>query len=77
MLRRKIVQIGRTFPEVISLHDVQLLWRDGKYSISLHCTVDSSLTLERAHEIATKIENKIRALDERINQVDVHCEPKT
>ena len=76
MLQRKIVQIGETFPEVISLHDVQLLWRDRKYSISLHCTVDASLTLERAHEIATKIENRIRALDERIDQVDVHCEPE-
>jgi len=75
-LQRKIMQIKENLPEVISLHNIQLLWRDGKYSISLHCTVDASLTLKRAHEIATEIEDKIRALDERITQVDVHCEPE-
>jgi len=32
--------------------------------------------LKKAHEIATKIENKIRALDEKIDQIDVHCEPE-
>jgi len=74
-MQRKIVQIGESLPEIISLHNIQLLWRDGKYSVSLHCTVDPSLPLEKAHEIATKIENKIRMLDERIDQIDVHCEP--
>jgi len=75
MLQKRIMRIGESFPEVISLHNIQLLSRNGKYNVSLHCTVDESLTLERAHEIATKIEVKIRELDERINQVNVHCEP--
>ena len=77
MLQRRIVQIREGFPEVISLHNIQILSRNGKYSISLHCTVDASLTVERTHEIATEIEDKIRTLDERIDRVDVHCEPET
>jgi len=76
LLQRKIVEIGETIPGVISLHNIQLLWRNGKYSVSLHCTVDPSFSLKRAHEIATEIENKIRTLDEKIDQIDVHCEPE-
>ena len=76
LLQRKIVEIGETIPGVILLHNIQLLWRNGKYSVSLHCTVDPSFSLKRAHEIATKIENKIRTLDEKIDQIDVHCEPE-
>jgi len=75
MLQRKIMQIQDDFPEVVSLHNIQILSQNGKYNVSLHCTVDASLTVERAHEIATEIEGKIRALDERIDRVDVHCEP--
>ena len=77
VLQRKIVQIQKGFPEVISLHNIRILSRNGKYSISLHCAVDASLTVERAHEIATEIEGKIRTFDERIERVDVHCEPET
>jgi len=75
-LQRKIVQIQKDFPQVVSLHNIQILSRNGKYNISFHCTVDASLTVERVHEIATEIEGKIRALDERIDRVDVHCEPE-
>ena len=66
MLQKRIVQIREGFPDVISLHNIQILSRNGKYSISLHCTVDVSLTVGRAHEIATGIEDKIRTFDERI-----------
>jgi len=47
MLQRRIVQIREGFPDVISLHNIQILSRNGKYSISLHCTVDVSLTVGR------------------------------
>jgi divalent metal cation (Fe/Co/Zn/Cd) transporter len=34
------------------------------------------LTLVQAHDIATKIEEKIKMADEKIDQVIVHCEPE-
>jgi cation diffusion facilitator family transporter len=75
-LQKRITQISRSLSEVRSVHEVQILTRGGRYSVTLHCTVDSSLTLVQAHEIATKIEEKIKMADEKIDQVIVHCEPE-
>ncbi|MBE0512741.1 cation-efflux pump [Candidatus Bathyarchaeota archaeon] len=75
-LQKRITQISRSLSEVRSLHEVQILTRGGRYSVTLHCTVDSSLTLVQAHKVATKIEEKIKMADEKIDQVIVHCEPE-
>jgi len=48
ILQRKILQIKEEIPEIISLHNIQLLLRKGKYSISLHCSVNASLSLEKS-----------------------------
>ncbi len=75
-LQKRITQISRSLSEVRSIHEVQILTRGGRHSVTLHCTVDSSLTLVQAHEIATKIEEKIKMANEKIDQVIVHCEPE-
>lgn len=75
-LQKMITQISRSLPEVLSLHEVQILNRDGRYSVTLHCTIDGRMTLVQAHEIATKIEEKIKMADEKIDQAIVHCEPQ-
>jgi len=75
-LQKRITQISRSLSEVQSIHEVQILTRGDRYSVTLHCTVESSLTLVQAHEIATKIEEKIKMADEKIDQVIVHCEPE-
>ena len=76
-LEKEIQKISLSIPEVHSLHELEILVRDGKYNVTVHCEIDSSITLTRAHEIATKIEEKIRSIDNRVNQVSVHCEPQT
>ena len=76
LLEKQVAQISQSMPEVRSLHELEILVRDGKYNVTLHCAVDSSVTLAKAHEIATKIEEKIRVVDSRVNQVSVHCEPQ-
>ncbi|MEM2129769.1 MAG: cation transporter dimerization domain-containing protein, partial [Candidatus Bathyarchaeia archaeon] len=75
-LEKEIEKTSLSMPEVSSLHELEILVRDGKFSVTVHCEIDSSITLTRAHEIATKIEEKIRSIDKRVNQVSVHCEPK-
>jgi divalent metal cation (Fe/Co/Zn/Cd) transporter len=76
MLKDEIARISRSLPEVRSLHEVQIVARGGRYAVTLHCAIDGSATLVQAHEIATMIEKKIKIVDERIDQVDVHCEPQ-
>jgi cation diffusion facilitator family transporter len=75
-LRKQIVEISQQFPEVRSCHEIQILAHDGRYSITLHCAIDGGMNLDRAHEIATKMEEKIKAADPRIEQATIHCEPE-
>ncbi len=75
-IRSQIAQIARGFPSVRSAHEAQILTRDGKYSITLHCTVDGSTSLVEAHRIATQMEEKIKMSDASIEQVTIHCEPE-
>jgi cation diffusion facilitator family transporter len=76
-LEHLIVQVSQSFPEVRSSHEIQILTSDKRYSVTLHCTIDDSMTLAQAHEIATKMEEKIKRLDEKIEQVTIHCEPES
>ena len=75
-LRRQIARIADGLPEVRSLHEVQIITRDGRRNITLHCSVDGLATLAQSHEIATKIEERVRAIDKQIVKVSVHCEPE-
>jgi cation diffusion facilitator family transporter len=76
LLEKEVARISQSMPEVRSLHEIEILAREERYNVTLHCEVDSSVTLAQAHEIATKIEEKIKAVDNRIDQVSVHCEPQ-
>ena len=75
-LRKQIVQVSESFPEIKSSHEIQILTRNGRHSITLHCTIDGSMNLDQAHEITTRLEEKIKMVDEKIEQVTIHCEPE-
>ncbi len=75
-IQKRITKISQSLPEVRSVHEIQILTSGERYNVTLHCTIDSSLTLAQAHEIATKIEDEIKRADKKIDQVIVHCEPE-
>jgi len=76
-LENLIVQVSQGFPEIKSSHEIQILISEKGYNVALHCTVDGSMTLAQAHEIATRMEEKIKGVDEKIDQVVIHCEPES
>ncbi len=76
LLENEVARISEGMPEVRSIHEIGILKRNGMYNVTLHCAVESSATLAQAHEIATRIEEKIKASNSRVNQVSVHCEPQ-
>ena len=76
LLENEVERILESMPEVRSIHEIEILKRDGMYNVTLHCGVDSSATLAQAHETATRIEEKIKASNSRVSQVGVHCEPQ-
>jgi len=75
-IRNQIARIAQEFPSVRSAHETQIITREGRYSITLHCTVDGSTSLAEAHKIATQMEEKIKAIDTNIEEVTIHCEPE-
>jgi cation diffusion facilitator family transporter len=75
-LRARIIRIAEEDPQIRSAHDIESLSVSGTLCITLHCTVDGALSLDQAHEIATRLEERIKAEDSRIGHVIIHCEPQ-
>jgi len=72
---REIQRLLLQLPEVKDLHKVIIRRANGKYDITLHCRVKEETTTERAHEIATQIENIVKDKLPDIDHVLVHVEP--
>jgi divalent metal cation (Fe/Co/Zn/Cd) transporter len=56
-------------------HGLRVQEYKGKVFIALHCTVDPSLSLEQAHEAASRIEDELRQRLPDVGSVTVHVEP--
>ena len=57
------------------VHNISTVYASGKLYITLHAYVDPTLSVEEAHEIAEKIENKMRVGIKQLENVTVHVEP--
>jgi len=60
---------------VKEVHDLTSLYSEGKMYITLHALVDPQLPVERAHEIAERIEAKLTRQIGSVENVTVHIEP--
>jgi cation diffusion facilitator family transporter len=60
---------------VKGVHDVATVYVGGKLYITLHAYVDPHLSVQEAHDIAEKIENKMYAEIKQLENVTVHLEP--
>jgi len=74
-LQEQIIRVSESFPSISSTHEIQILAHDDRYSVTLHCAIDGSIPLIEAHDISTKMEEEIKRIDERIDDVVIHCEP--
>ena len=71
----QLVEKLATVENVKELHDIVTVYARGKLYITLHAYVDPKLSVEEAHEIAEKIENKMHAGIKQLENVTVHVEP--
>jgi cation diffusion facilitator family transporter len=60
---------------VKEVHEINATYTDGKLYITLHAYVEPTLSVEKAHEIAERIEDKIQERIGNIENVSVHIEP--
>ncbi len=70
---QKVLNLATSHPEVTNAHDIILHQYGGNKILSLHIEISDKLSLDRAHQIAEKIEEEIR--NELKTHTTVHFEP--
>ncbi|MCS7096212.1 MAG: cation-efflux pump [Nitrososphaerota archaeon] len=60
---------------VKDVHEVNVTYANGKLYVTLHARVDPDLSVQEAHNVAEKIEKKLRKAVDNIAHVTVHVEP--
>ena len=61
--------------DVRRIHEISAAQANGRLYITLHAEVDPKITVERAHEIAERIEDKIKTRIKEVEDIAVHMEP--
>ncbi|MCJ7762079.1 cation-efflux pump, partial [Candidatus Bathyarchaeota archaeon] len=74
-MMEQLVEKLATVEGVKEVHDIATVFASNKLYITLHAYVDSKLSVEEAHEIAEKIENRMHAGIKQLENVTVHVEP--
>jgi cation diffusion facilitator family transporter len=64
-------------PRVREVHNVSVLSVGRGTEVSLHLKLPGELTLEEAHEVATQVEQAIKAAAPEVDSVQTHLEPLT
>ncbi len=71
----QLVETLATVEGVKEVHEIVTVYASGKLYVTLHAYVDPNLSVEEAHEIAEKIENRMHAGIKQLENVTVHVEP--
>jgi cation diffusion facilitator family transporter len=75
----KIRAEAADFEEIKTVHNINVSEFDNDIGedleVDFHLELDGDLSLEKAHAIATRLENRIKTLDQRITLVTTHIEP--
>ncbi len=76
MLTEKLVEkLAKEVEGVIEAHEINAVYAHGELYITLHAYVDPKLSVQEAHELAEKIEAKLKKEIENVGNVTVHIEP--
>lgn len=71
-----ILQILHDFSEVSDPHHLRTRRIGGYCAVEVHIRMDGGTSLEKAHDTATAIENRIKAMLGSSTLVSIHLEPK-
>jgi cation diffusion facilitator family transporter len=71
----QLVKKLATVEGVKEVHEITTVYASGRLYITLHAYVDPQLSVEEAHAITEKIENRMHAGIKQLENVTVHVEP--
>lgn len=74
-LESYIEHLAENFPEIKSISSVKIR-RFGKVThLVLQCQFDPDLSIQKAHEVSSRLEKEIRDTYPKITRIDIHEEP--
>jgi divalent metal cation (Fe/Co/Zn/Cd) transporter len=76
-LRERAQAAALGVPGVREIHNVNVLSVDGRTEVSLHLKLPGGLSLDEAHEVASRVEDAIVAAVPEVDFVQTHLEPLT
>lgn len=74
-IEQNIEQKIQTTPGVITFHHLRTRKNGNAFIIDMHIKVDARSSIVEAHDIATHVENNLKAAFGKHTQVNVHIEP--
>lgn len=74
-MERVLREIVRTTPGVIDCHSIEAHRVGPAVEVTVHCTLQPGLSVERAHDITERLELKFRERFRREMKVNIHAEP--
>jgi divalent metal cation (Fe/Co/Zn/Cd) transporter len=73
--RNKIRRLAETVPHVARVEKCYARKMGYHLYVDMHIEVDPKMTVERSHEIAHAVKDKIREMMPNVNDVLIHIEP--
>jgi len=74
-LESYVQDVAKRFPEIKEVHEIRVRRFGDTMHLVLHCTFDSKLSIEKAHEISSKVESASRKAYPNENRIDIQEEP--
>jgi divalent metal cation (Fe/Co/Zn/Cd) transporter len=74
-LESYIEHLVRQFPEIKDVCEIKISKFGGNMHLVLKCRFDPNLSIKKAHEVSSKLEDGIRSAFPNIARVDIHEEP--
>ena len=72
-----LTRVAREFPDVLDCHRITLVGPHDRLSVSCHCVFRGELSIQRVHEITSRIETRFRQAFPELHRVTIHPEPHT
>jgi cation diffusion facilitator family transporter len=75
-MERRLLGIVRSAPGVLDCHALEAHDVDHDLLVTVHCTLQSGLSVTQVHNITEELELRLRAAFPRITRVNIHPEPQ-
>ncbi len=74
-IEHEIETVINNHPEIVGFHHLKTRKIGSAYAIDVHIKLDKNISFIKSHDIATEIEDELRALYGNATQISIHTEP--